>query len=815
MSDLEIMSANLQAIYSVAHKPLFMPPKQAASAPIDKGIAADKAVILTPVPAQAKAPLKAHSEPNLVANYSGTRIYNTAHCWGRVWTIIYKILGFFAGESLQIRKLKEAIIKTNDIFNEHRVHIAEHLKKYEKYIRRCLDRKIDNCTEEEISVSRNAITAWNDSTKPFLKFMKKNGLKTILDVFRHNLKLRPTERLHFLYPPIDGKIDLSKALTDKKGASQAEGKPEEASKKGSAEVADPSNKAPEPEKKEEKAAQPDASTLTPEQFRKALAEYYLAQMGEAPPKEKPVIAAPVLDPFGVELLETAIKYQRIIDLQGMHPDPQPHFFFNTLASMAKGQHLYVEQERKRDKFVQRLNELYDKKELSPRYLHKMLESIVEILATHDGEKELPVLEYLLVEHGCKLFHLEDPIHMKWRNQLKPCDKILMTEQNGNKKEITLGQQVGTKKEGDRNVYFKIVKEDIEEYFEKILEKDVIAEGNIVLGKAGEQLTEDMLKRMIIAEVKTIRVFVEFLTEDVVTERNIVLGKAGEQLTKYMFKRMKTAGVETIPVVTKPIEITLTEETLVWMHINPMILPIKKHLRHNYKVIENGALGVVDFRGMDKDGRFALVDRLKYPLQNIAWETNGMTSMNKKACFSIIKLIKAFIAKEQTPEHFSPKFLMFDKNGLLKCTRIPKQGKNFDFNAIEDFILELSKNNLAIFQHIMSETGLTKLESALFYRKMVANALNGDSTPADKVAAQTGAVEPTVVDRGQELFKAVIALKKHCCERLKKAAIAGDLEAQVTAQIQLEYSRTCAAGKLWPDLEEKVVAQLARGAENND
>jgi hypothetical protein len=778
MSDLEILSANLQAIYSVAHKPLYLPPKQAATAPIEKGIVTtDNAVILTPVPAPTKAPLKALSEPNLVANYSGTRIYNTAHCWGRVWTIIYKVLGFFAGESLQIRKLKEAIIKTNDIFNENRVQIEEHLKKYEKYIVRCLDRKRKNFSEEEISISRNAITAWNDSTRPFLKFIRKNGIKTILDVFRQNLKLRPTERLHFLYPPLDGNLVAKKGLglIDKKGVLQIEGgKPaEDAAKKDPPAPAAPELKAPEQERKEAQASKADKPQGSTEQSEKALAADAPKMLTANPQKAKTDAVGVVAEPFNTDLLEKAHQLQHLIDLQGLHPDPQPGWFFDTISSITRDQLLSADHERRIDKFVKRLNELYDKKELSPRYLHKILQSTVEILRTHDDEKDLARLEHVLSEHGCKLFHLEDPIHLKWRNQLKPGDKILMTEQNGDKKEVILGPQLGMKRDGDKNVYFKVVREGLEKFVGKVLEVDVVAEGSVVLGKAGEQLTGEMLKCM------------------------------------------TDAGVETIRIVDERHEIPLMEETLVWIHINSSILPIKKLLRDMYKGPEqHGVLGVIDFKGMDKEGRFALVDRLRFPLQNIDWDP-GMTDLNKKACRDIIKLVKGFIEHDQTPENFSPKFLMFDKKTRLKSTRIPTQGKNFDFNAVEDFIFEISKSNLNVFQYLMSMTKLTKSKTAEFYRKMVGNALNGVSDSADNVAERKGVVEPSIADRGQDIYKAVITLKKCCCERLKKAEIAGNLDTQVGAQIQIEYDKTCASGILWPDLEDRVVEQLARGTNKDD
>lgn len=112
----------------------------------------------------------AHSEwdrLNLVANFSGTRIYDSTRGWGRAWCWFYRAASWITGKNQRFHKLKVAILRTHSLFQHQLLHIHKDLERYESYL--ALAGGGYNVVEDDFHGVRKAISLWHSSHAPFIK----------------------------------------------------------------------------------------------------------------------------------------------------------------------------------------------------------------------------------------------------------------------------------------------------------------------------------------------------------------------------------------------------------------------------------------------------------------------------------------------------------------------------------------------------------------------------------------------------------------------------------------------------------------------
>lgn len=238
--------------------------------------------------------------------------------------------------------------------------------------------------------------------------------------------------------------------------------------------------------------------------------------------------------------------------------------------------------------------------------------------------------------------------------------------------------------------------------------------------------------------------------------------------------------------------------------NEAILGLKKsqHLPENGYGVEPIQISEIYDRG-----RWTLVERLK-PLNSYAWSSSNTLS-NQDQFFSkpLVHLIKWLIQQKQTPDYFTPKYLMINPKQQLKSLR-PTTKKEFDFNALEDFAFQCSSGNLTIFQHLMEASGLYNHLSTKFYHEVISNALKDDKSHPEDLAGIYNIDDPKVVDRAVKLAHDVLMLKQHCCFNIlekhpeKKVQ---QVEQSVNKAILRCHQENRSAGTLWPTLLESVLA----------
>lgn len=121
----------------------------------------------------------------LIANFSGTCLYNSSRGIGRIWKIFYVIIQIFIGDSFQIRKMKQALLKTQEAFRNQLEIVTKHVKIYQTYLNKAS--KGFPIKEEAVYETRFIITAWNDATQPFLQMIRQKKHTLLTDLFSHYL----------------------------------------------------------------------------------------------------------------------------------------------------------------------------------------------------------------------------------------------------------------------------------------------------------------------------------------------------------------------------------------------------------------------------------------------------------------------------------------------------------------------------------------------------------------------------------------------------------------------------------------------------
>jgi hypothetical protein len=112
----------------------------------------------------------------LVANISGTRIYDSRFCWGILWRFFYQIANWALGtDQSHLTPLQKALLNTHETFQNEIPKVQTALAHYQN----CLKKggKRYEIPEKEYLAAKEIITSWNCSTGPFLKLIQKTSSK--------------------------------------------------------------------------------------------------------------------------------------------------------------------------------------------------------------------------------------------------------------------------------------------------------------------------------------------------------------------------------------------------------------------------------------------------------------------------------------------------------------------------------------------------------------------------------------------------------------------------------------------------------------
>lgn len=216
-------------------------------------------------------------------------------------------------------------------------------------------------------------------------------------------------------------------------------------------------------------------------------------------------------------------------------------------------------------------------------------------------------------------------------------------------------------------------------------------------------------------------------------------------------------------------------------------------------------------GIFDDGRWGTMERLQ-PLGSRKWASAfGSLSPEDISLVNVLAgLLEWLVKKNCTPSNFSSKTIMFDAQYRLKALKLTEK-REFDFNALEDFALECSAGNAAVFQYLMSTSGMAKHPVANFYYELISHAFRGDETAVEDLASIYKIGDPKVVDRGTALVQEALALRSQICMKIREERPDQDPKAikkAVGSTILSCYASSKGCGILWPSLGKVVLNKCA-------
>lgn len=117
------------------------------------------------------------SEPVLTPSLFSSHVYAQGSAFGRIWRVIYAIIGFFFGDGLKNERLKTVLGRVVQSYAAFEKEIEPVFLRYQSLIGERTEGYTDN--EELYKNLRYQIHQWNDKTMPFVKLALKKRTEKI------------------------------------------------------------------------------------------------------------------------------------------------------------------------------------------------------------------------------------------------------------------------------------------------------------------------------------------------------------------------------------------------------------------------------------------------------------------------------------------------------------------------------------------------------------------------------------------------------------------------------------------------------------
>ncbi|MBS4167746.1 hypothetical protein [Parachlamydia sp. AcF125] len=252
------------------------------------------------------------------------------------------------------------------------------------------------------------------------------------------------------------------------------------------------------------------------------------------------------------------------------------------------------------------------------------------------------------------------------------------------------------------------------------------------------------------------------------------------------------------------------QKIVTIPVNEAILGIRKSLEADQGYV----LKMPTIFEIDATGACAIVERLTTPL-NLDWKSQReqFSKEDEDQVGPLATLILWLVKQQISPAYLSPRHLMFNEQGELKTLKLILKTNSFDFNTLQAFVLECAAGNLRVFQHLMEASDLHSHAYARFYEIIVRNTLKENPQPIERLANQYSIVDSLIMERAAKLAQEVRQLRLECMDKIRQASKKNeaDLSKLVAREILSQYTRSSAAGVIWPSLAPLIQENVMREA----
>lgn len=212
-----------------------------------------------------------------------------------------------------------------------------------------------------------------------------------------------------------------------------------------------------------------------------------------------------------------------------------------------------------------------------------------------------------------------------------------------------------------------------------------------------------------------------------------------------------------------------------------------------------------------DGSVALMEKLR-PLSTLKWTSKGKNISSEDAPFAneLVAFITSLVKQNITPSHLSSSYFMLDNEHHIKVIR-PVVNQPFNYNLIEDFVVECAAGNLTVFQFLMTKSGLATHTIAGYYTDLVSGHITkGEKISPGDLAGIHKIGDGKIVTRAIALIKQIGMLKQEIYTTLRasqKSENSTALNAKINRALLACRTAHKSAGTLWPTLAQDVIEKL--------
>ncbi|MEC7839800.1 MAG: hypothetical protein VX777_07155 [Chlamydiota bacterium] len=244
--------------------------------------------------------------------------------------------------------------------------------------------------------------------------------------------------------------------------------------------------------------------------------------------------------------------------------------------------------------------------------------------------------------------------------------------------------------------------------------------------------------------------------------------------------------------------------------NKAILGIKHLIVNNY----SWGVWATKWKYVDTSGDYGIIERLEKPLTENSWSSGINLDKNDKLILRPIKnQIEWLVKVNKTPKNFNFKNFMYNKKGILKCSKPTIVGE-FDFPALVNFAKDCSKGNFKVFEYLMKESGLLKHKYVRYFQEVAEKTVENESIDVSDLAAFQSyqILDLKVIDQANELKKDIGSLQKKCMDKLMKMYEIDDI-IDIANEIKINFKKYYKFDKsvcfLWPELKKRIVSKIIR------
>lgn len=223
--------------------------------------------------------------------------------------------------------------------------------------------------------------------------------------------------------------------------------------------------------------------------------------------------------------------------------------------------------------------------------------------------------------------------------------------------------------------------------------------------------------------------------------------------------------------------------------------------------------------IDRRGRYAVVEKPAQLLQEIVWESRFAQVSEKDIPLldSIAQFIHSLAHSETMPKILDAKMLFFTAEKKLKALFPFVNKQDFDYNGLEKFVLDLSKNNYLIFWYLMNHSGLIDHPVCQFYLNFIEKRLKRDEQELsiDNEMMLCRITAPNVKQKALEELQQLKELRVRTLQKFSRLLVRNSederklLHTKITRFLIDMGKETGGAATLWPEslVEESCAFHL--------